>query len=52
MKPEDPSKGSIPITCGQAAHVCTQAPSYDTFAPKFGPGGNPKLRLFGSSGGP
>lgn len=39
--PSDPSKGNVDITCGKAHYVCPGGPGYDTFAGKFGPGGNP-----------
>jgi len=42
--PKDPanrSAGSFEITCGEAPYVCTRGPSYDTYAGKFGPDGNP-----------
>ena len=48
--PADPSKGEIQITCGEAPYVCSKAPSYDTFAPKFGKSGNPHVYPYSAQG--
>ena len=41
--PSNPSEGNVEITCGTANYVCRSGPGYDTFASKFGPGGNPHI---------
>lgn len=35
--------GSVEMTCGTADYVCASAPSYDTWAGKFGEDGNPNF---------
>ena len=41
--PRNHSAGNVSVTCGKAPYVCDGGTGYDTFAPKFGPGGNPHL---------
>ena len=41
--PKNRSAGNISVTCGKAPYVCSGGMGYDTFAPKFGAGGNPHL---------
>jgi len=41
VDPSNTSKGIVNVTCGTSPYVCSAGPSYDTYASKFGIGGQP-----------